>query len=56
MTIWSREKPTESGWYWCKFEKNGKALIIYYDSCFFSREKYWWAKATPPPFDGEGGE
>ena len=53
MPNWTREKPTVSGWYWYKLRKDDKAKMIYWDSCSFTTEKYWWAKAEPPEWDSE---
>ena len=53
MANWTREKPTVSSWYWYKLRKDDKAKMQYWDYCSFTTEKYWWAKAEPPEWDGE---
>lgn len=68
---WTKTKPTESGWYWYMFLPNTCAMFSYLSITnnklhilygvykgFYHLEILagWWAKATPPPFDGEDGE
>lgn len=65
---WSREKPAEPGKsYWYKETPDDEPIVGYtnMDLYFFrtggfkyyiNRMDGWWAKAEPPPFDGEVGE
>ena len=66
---WTREKPTESGWYWYRHSELAGIRIGYVPiqnqihSFQFGSAQHelseldgWWSPAIPPPFDGEDGE
>jgi len=52
MANWTKEKPTDGGWYWYRLNRDYPPEIVH----IYINDNVidgWWAKAEPPEWDRE---